>query len=124
MLTWKVELTPCSTLHIVEYAFFSWVLIITLHVPWTRIVADLLCQVDVKAAALHALASALGEPRSASPSPSASEPSQNEREERSRLARALMDRLGTCNRQSPGAMIVGLAKQPVPEVWHIIPIRT
>lgn len=82
--------------------------------------ADLLCQVDVKAAALHALASALGEPRVASPSTSASEPSQN-KEERSSLARALMDRLGTCNRQSPGGLIVGLAKQPVPEVWYIRP---
>ena len=44
-------------------------------------------------------------------------PSSSERgQERSSLAEALFERLGTCNRQSPGGLIVGLARQPIPEV--------
>lgn len=38
------------------------------------------------------------------------------RDKRSSLMKQFFDRLGSCNGQSTGALLVGLVRQPVPEV--------
>lgn len=81
-------------------------------------------KVEVKAAALHAVASVLG------PSPSTASTGDDEVMgntaaaaaglQRSSLARQLFERVGTCNRQPTGALLVGLARQPVPEARSVM----
>lgn len=75
---------------------------------------------EVKAAALHALALVLGPPSNASPTGAdevmGNTAAEEERETRSLLCRTLFERLGLCNRRSAGALVVELARQPVPEV--------
>ncbi|CAM9278583.1 unnamed protein product [Laminaria digitata] len=79
-------------------------------------------KVEVKAAALHALALVLGPPSNASPSGGdevmGNTAAEEERETRSLLCRTLFERLGVCNRRSAGTLVVELARQPVPEVRH------
>lgn len=79
---------------------------------------------DEKAACLHAVAKVLGPPKSLSASPAAQDEdvSMRERsevtaEERRRsLAKRLFERLGACNWQATGTLLVELVKRPVPEV--------
>lgn len=75
---------------------------------------------EVKAAALHAVALVLGPPTTESPTTGdevmGNTPAEEERETKSLLYRTLFERLGVCNRKSAGALVVELARQPVPEV--------
>ena len=75
---------------------------------------------DVKAAALHALALVLGPATKASLTRAdeimGNTAAEEERETGSLLRRTLFERLGVCNRRSAGALVVELALQPLPEV--------
>lgn len=79
---------------------------------------------EEKAACLHAVAKVLGPPTSLSASPAAQDEDVSMREssavaaqERRRLlAKRLFERLGACNRQTTGTLLVELVKRPIPEV--------
>lgn len=81
---------------------------------------------EVKAAALHAVALVLGPPTNASPAGAdevmGNTAAEEERETTSLLCRTLFERLGVCNRRSAGALVVELARQPVPEVRSLPPL--
>jgi len=110
-----------------------------------------LTKVEVKAAALHAVALVLGAPKTSASTPAAAASTTSAaagggggghtdedgdevmgnaaaadgalREERGSLCKMLFGRLGVCNNKSAaGALLLELARQPVPEVWRGVTI--
>ncbi|CAM9148853.1 unnamed protein product [Discosporangium mesarthrocarpum] len=74
-------------------------------------------KVELKAAAVHAVAKVLGPPPSPSDVPSPDSLSARQKS-LSGLHKSLFERLGACNQKAARALMMDLMRQPVPELKH------